>query len=224
MIVKGEVTPDEFFVWKEGLKRGVDASDHREEARREIAEDDLSHGQARSSRQRSFRRRPPNRRSFVLTDKEVAQLATWGTIIEKHYTDHYKKWTPMDMEWAKDGVTGELFIVQARPETVQAGHDFSKLKEYLPLEKKEPIIMGASVGSKIATGKAHIILDAKHIGDFKKGEMLVTTMTDPDWEPIMKMAAAIVTDKGGRTSHAAIVSRELGIPGDRRYRNGDEAH
>ena len=118
----------------------------------------------------------------------------------------------MDMEWAKDGVTGELFIVQARPETVNASKDFSKLKEYLPLEKKEPIIMGASVGSKIATGKAHIILDAKHIRDFKKGEVLVTTMTDPDWEPIMKMAAAIVTDKGGRTSHAAIVSRELGIP------------
>ena len=155
---------------------------------------------------------PAEQTSFTLTDKEVAQLATWGTIIEKHYTDHYKKWTPMDMEWAKDGVTGELFIVQARPETVNASKDFSKLKEYLPLEKKEPIIMGASVGSKIATGKAHIILDAKHIRDFKKGEVLVTTMTDPDWEPIMKMAAAIVTDKGGRTSHAAIVSRELGIP------------
>ena len=95
---------------------------------------------------------------------------------------------------------------------MHAGQDFSKLKEYLPLEKKEPIVMGASVGSKIATGKAHIILDAKHIRDFKKGEVLVTTMTDPDWEPIMKMAAAIVTDKGGRTIHAAIVSRELGIP------------
>ena len=87
--------------------------------------------------------------------------------------------------------------------------DFSKVKEYLPLETKTPILMGASVGSKIAMGKAHVILDAKHIGDFRKGEILVTTMTDPDWEPIMKMASAIVTDKGGRTSHAAIVSREL---------------
>ena len=155
---------------------------------------------------------PAERDSFVLTDREVAKLAKWGTIIEKHYTDHYKKWTPMDMEWAKDGVTGELFIVQARPETIHAGRDFSKVKEYLPLENREPIVTGASVGSKIATGKAHVILDAKHIGDFKKGEVLVTTMTDPDWEPIMKIASAIVTDKGGRTSHAAIVSRELGIP------------
>ena len=152
------------------------------------------------------------RETFVLSDKEVAKLATWGTLIEKHYTDHYKKWTPMDMEWAKDGSTGELFIVQARPETIQAGRDFSKLKEYISLETKAAILTGASVGSKIATGKAHIILEAKHIGDFKKGEVLVTTMTDPDWEPIMKMASAIVTDKGGRTSHAAIVSRELGIP------------
>ena len=99
----------------------------------------------------------------------MAKLARWGTIIEKHYTDHYKKWTPMDMEWAKDGTTGELFIVQARPETIQAEPRFLKSKEYLPLETKAPIVMGASVGSKIATGKAHVILDAKHIGDFKKG-------------------------------------------------------
>jgi len=118
----------------------------------------------------------------------------------------------MDMEWAKDGETGEVFIVQARPETVNAGKDFSKVKEYLPLETKPVVVMGASVGSKIGIGKARVILDTKHIVDFKKGEVLVTTMTDPDWEPIMKMAAAIVTDKGGRTSHAAIVSRELGIP------------
>jgi len=216
MIVKGEVTPDEFIVWKEGLKTG---------AKRPIIEKKLGvklrkmiyhphTGSAVSSIQQTkiINTSTEERDSFVLTDKEVAKLATWGTIIEKHYTDHYKKWTPMDMEWAKDGVTGELFIVQARPETIQAGRDFSKLKEYIPLETKTAILTGASVGSKIATGKAHIILEAKHIGDFKKGEVLVTTMTDPDWEPIMKMASAIVTDKGGRTSHAAIVSRELGIP------------
>ena len=221
MIVKGEVTPDEFFVWKEGIEAGRRASDHREEAWRETAEDDLSAGK-QIQQTKIIPTSPIEQTTFVLTDEEVAQLATWGTIVEKHYTDHYKKWTPMDMEWAKDGVTGELFIVQARPETVNAGKDFSKLKEYLPLEKKEPVVMGASVGSKIATGKAHIILDAKHIRDFKKGEVLVTTMTDPDWEPIMKMAAAIVTDKGGRTSHAAIVSRELGIPAIVGSENGDE--
>jgi pyruvate,water dikinase len=211
MIVKGEVTPDEFFVWKEGLKQGV-AHPIIEKKLGVKLRKMIYHEGKQIQQTTIIPTSPAEQTSFVLTDKEVAQLATWGTIIEKHYTDHYKKWTPMDMEWAKDGVTGELFIVQARPETVNASKDFSKLKEYLPLEKKEPIVMGASVGSKIATGKAHIILDAKHIRDFKKGEILVTTMTDPDWEPIMKMAAAIVTDKGGRTSHAAIVSRELGIP------------
>jgi pyruvate,water dikinase len=216
MIVKGEVTPDEFIVWKEGLAA---------KAKRPIIEKKLGvklrkmiyhphTGTAVSSIQQTkiVNTSEEERDTFVLSDKEVAQLATWGTMIEKHYTDHYKKWTPMDMEWAKDGVTGELFIVQARPETIQAGRDFSKLKEYIPQETKPAILTGASVGSKIAVGKAHIILEAKHIGDFKKGEVLVTTMTDPDWEPIMKMASAIVTDKGGRTSHAAIVSRELGIP------------
>jgi len=119
---------------------------------------------------------------------------------------------PMDMEWAKDGRTGELFIVQARPETVQANRDFSKIKEYVRKEEGKKIVQGISVGNKIATGKARVILDAKNIIQFKAGEVLVTDMTDPDWEPIMKIAAAIVTDKGGRTSHAAIVSRELGIP------------
>jgi len=117
------------------------------------------------------------------------------------------------MEWAKDGITGELYVVQARPETVHANRDYSKVTEYrLRAQGREPLVRGASVGSRIATGKARVIMDAKHIREFKRGEILVTTMTDPDWEPIMKIAAAIVTDKGGRTSHAAIVSRELGIP------------
>src|SRR3989344_3411010 len=109
----------------------------------------------------------------------------------------------MDMEWAKDGVTSELFIVQARPETIQAGRDFSKVKEYRlsVISHQSSVVTGAAVGSKIATGKARVILDAKHIRQFKKGEVLVTDMTDPDWEPIMKIASAIITDKGGRTSH-----------------------
>jgi pyruvate, water dikinase len=119
---------------------------------------------------------------------------------------------PMDTEWAKDGNTGELFIVQARPETIHASRDFSKIKEYELKEKSGVLVEGASVGSKIATGPARVILSVKDIDKFKAGEILVTGMTDPDWEPIMKIANAIVTDKGGRTSHAAIVSRELGIP------------
>jgi pyruvate,water dikinase len=216
MIVKGEVTPDEFIIWKEGLKTGTEKPIIERKLgvklRKMIYHPRTGSAVADIQQTKIVNTSEVERDTFVLTDKEVAQLATWGTIIEKHYTDHYKKWTPMDMEWAKDGVTGEIFIVQARPETIQAGRDFSKLTEYIPLETKPAILTGASVGSKIATGKAHIILEAKHIGDFKKGEILVTTMTDPDWEPIMKMASAIVTDKGGRTSHAAIVSRELGIP------------
>jgi len=216
MIVKGEVTPDEFIVWKNGLatktKKPIIEKKLGVKLRKMIYHPHSGTSVASIQQTKIVPTSLAERDSFVLTDKEVAQLATWGTIIEKHYTDHYKKWTPMDMEWAKDGVTGEIFIVQARPETIQAGRDFSKLKEYIPLESKTPFLTGASVGSMIATGKAHVILDAKHINDFKRGEILVTTMTDPDWEPIMKMAAAIVTDKGGRTSHAAIVSRELGIP------------
>lgn len=211
MIVKGEVTPDEFIVWKEGLKQNVPHPIIEKKLGVKLKKM-VYHHERRLEQAKIVPTTSAERTTFVLTNREVARLAKWGTIIEKHYTDHYKKWTPMDMEWAKDGVTGELFIVQARPETIHAGRDFSKVKEYIPLERREPIIMGASVGSKIATGKARVILDAKHIGDFKKGEILVTTMTDPDWEPIMKIASAIVTDKGGRTSHAAIVSRELGIP------------
>ncbi len=211
MIVKGEVTPDEFLVWKEGIKQGIQKPIIDKKLGVKLRKMIYHHG-ANIQQTKVIPTSQAERDSFVLTDDEVMKLATWGTIIEKHYSDHYKKWTPMDMEWAKDGVTGELFIVQARPETVHANQDFSKIKEYVPLEHREPILMGASVGSKIATGKAHVIMDTKHIADFRKGEILVTTMTDPDWEPIMKMASAIVTDKGGRTSHAAIVSRELGIP------------
>ncbi len=211
MIVQGEVTPDEFLVWKDGLARGV-AHPIIEKKLGMKTKKMIYHKTRKIQQTKIVPASSAERTSFVLTDEEVARLAAWGVIIEKHYTDHYKKWTPMDMEWAKDGETRELFVVQARPETVQANRDFSKIKEYLPLEKKTPVLTGASVGSKIATGKAHVILDAKRIREFKKGEILVTSMTDPDWEPIMKIASAIVTDKGGRTSHAAIVSRELGIP------------
>jgi pyruvate,water dikinase len=149
---------------------------------------------------------------FVLSEKEIEELARWGKLIEDHYSERAKTWTPMDMEWAKDGKTNELFIVQARPETVQARRDFSKLVEYKISGQGKILAQGISVGSKAATGVARVILSPKEIKQFKKGEILVTTMTDPDWEPIMKMASAIVTDRGGRTSHAAIVSRELGLP------------
>jgi pyruvate,water dikinase len=215
MIVQGEVTPDEFLVFKKTLDKSPNAIISKKlgiKNQKMIYSDgkgvSIKNTKVISTSQKE-------KEFFVLSNKEILQLAKWGVLIEEHYSKKYKKWMPMDMEWAKDGRTGELFIVQARPETIHALRDFSKIKEYALYPKPytpNPIVKGASVGSKIATGKAHIILDAKNVGQFKAGEILITDMTDPDWEPIMKIAAAIITDKGGRTSHAAIVSRELGIP------------
>jgi len=213
MIVQGRVTPDEFLVFKPSLAAGsprpiIDKvlGDKRQKmvyASNHVARVKATKIVATSARERA---------EFALTDEEVLELARWGVEIEKHYSERHQTWTPMDMEWAKDGESGQLFIVQARPETVQARRDFSKFTEYSRTGEREILARGISVGSKIISGRAHIILDAKHINQFQAGEVLVTDMTDPDWEPIMKIAAAIVTDKGGRTSHAAIVSRELGIP------------
>ncbi|HEX8994267.1 MAG TPA: phosphoenolpyruvate synthase, partial [Candidatus Paceibacterota bacterium] len=217
MIVQGEVTPDEFVVFKPRLKEMMAGKDggmnpiiDKKLARKDQK---MIYAAEKSIQQtKAIKTTPKERDSFVITDAEALQLAKWGVLIEEHYSKFHGKWTPMDMEWAKDGKTGKLFIVQARPETIHAERDFSKVKEYV-LEGTGPkLVTGISVGSKIATGKAHMIMSAKNIKDFKAGEVLVTEMTDPDWEPIMKIAAAIVTDKGGRTSHAAIVSRELGIP------------
>ncbi|MDP2705797.1 MAG: phosphoenolpyruvate synthase, partial [bacterium] len=210
MIVQGEVTPDEFLVYKPFL----DDLKLKPIINKKLAFKDRKMIYANSGQKKTkvVLTSPKEKNTFVLDDSEIMTLARWGKIIEDHYSAKRNKWMPMDMEWAKDGQTGELFIVQARPETVQSNRDFSKIKEYIRLEEKTPILKGISVGSKIAVGKARVILDAKDITKFKAGEVLVTDMTDPDWEPIMKIAAAIVTDKGGRTSHAAIVSRELGIP------------
>jgi pyruvate,water dikinase len=144
--------------------------------------------------------------SFILTDDEILSLAGWACAIE----EHYKK--PMDIEWAKDGESNELFIVQARPETVHSQQTEQTIETYKLKDTGPVILTGQAVGSRIGAGVARIIKDSAHIGEFKEGEILVTTMTDPDWEPIMKLSKAIVTDKGGRTCHAAIISRELGIP------------
>jgi pyruvate,water dikinase len=142
----------------------------------------------------------------AISDKDVLTLAKWGMAIEKHYG------RAMDIEWAKDGKEKKLYIVQARPETIHSVRDYSVIEEYKLQEKGKLLVSGKSVGSKIGAGKVNKIMNAKNIVQFKPGEVLVTAMTDPDWEPIMKIASAIVTDKGGRTCHAAIVSRELGIP------------
>ncbi|MDH4249472.1 MAG: PEP-utilizing enzyme, partial [Deltaproteobacteria bacterium] len=149
---------------------------------------------------------------FCLSEDEVLVLARWAAIIEKHYSDEAGYYKPMDMEWAKDGQTGELFIVQARPETVVSRRESGILKRVV-MEKTGPVLAeGMAVGDVVGAGKAAVIRSAENITQFKKGMVLVTEMTDPDWVPIMKIASAIVTDHGGRTCHAAIISRELGIP------------
>jgi len=149
---------------------------------------------------------------YCITDDEIITLAKWACIIEDHYSAEAGYFKPMDIEWGRDGKTGELFILQARPETVQSQKDVNVLESYVLLEKKAPLVTGTSVGSKIGAGPVNVIASASDIKNFRKGDVLVTDMTDPDWEPIMKIAAAIVTNKGGRTCHAAIVSRELGVP------------
>lgn len=212
MIVQGHVIPDEYLVFKETLNT---APNPIIEKKAGVKKKKMIYGGRKMSgiqETKVISATHEEQHTFVLSDDEIRTLAEWGMIVEKHYSDRAGKWSPMDMEWAKDGDTNELYLVQARPETVQSTRDMTKLKEFEMKSHGKEIIKGISVGSSIATGPAHVILDLKKIPTFKKGEVLVTSMTDPDWEPIMRMASAIITDRGGRTSHAAIVSRELGVP------------
>ena len=202
-VVQGTVNPDEYRVFKPLLEDAKLAP---------IIEKTLGDKQrkmiyARGGRQttRNIDTLKRERRAFVLADDEILQLARWACAIEKHYDK------PMDMEWARDGADGELFVVQARPETVQSQKQAASLKTYTLKEKGETIVAGLAVGQGIGTGKVQVILSADDIDRFEDGNVLVTEMTDPDWVPVMKKAAALVTDLGGRTSHAAIVSRELGL-------------
>lgn len=221
MIVQGQVTPDEFIVYKPTLGQEVKQHPVKHLLNKKLYRPIISKTFGKKNRKMVYGDTTPTKiiettkkehENFVLTDNEILKLASWAVEIEKHYTAQAGKWTPMDMEWAKDGNTGELFIVQARPETVHAERDLTKVHEYVRTQDGKEIVRGASVGNKIAAGRARVILDVTDIEDFQKGEILVTEVTDPNWEPVMKIAAGIVTDKGGRTSHAAIVSRELGIP------------
>src|SRR3989339_1893794 len=202
-IVQGMVNPDEYYVFKPTLKKGFKPIISKSVG---LKSRKLVYDSQAKSNVKDLPVAKKDQTRFALSDKEILQLASWAAQIE----DHYKK--PMDMEWAKDGRTNKLFIVQARPETVRSQDDPNTLIEYQIKESGKVLVEGASVGNKIGQGQVHIIKDAKNIDQFKAGEVLVTEMTDPDWEPIMKIAGAIVTNSGGRTCHAAIISRELGIP------------
>ncbi len=203
-VVQGTITPDEFTVFKplldrEHVKPIIDKKLGAKEKK-------LIYAKGGSDTTKNVDTTEKESRSYALNDEEILTLARWASAIEKHYE------RPMDIEWAKDGETGELFILQARPETVQSQKEASVLKTYRLQEKGKQILSGLSIGQAIAAGKANIIYSPDEMNRFHDGEVLVTGMTDPDWVPIMKRASGIITDYGGRTSHAAIVSRELGIP------------
>ncbi len=208
-IVKGAVNPDEFIVFKPTLFKGFKPIVGKKIGSKDIM---MIYVKAAGKSTKNIKVPVAERKKFVITDDEVITLAKWACIIEEHYSQKAGHHKPMDIEWAKDGLTNQLFIVQARPETVHALKDLTKLTKYVLKDKGEILIKGQSVGEKIGSGKVRIIKDVSNINQFKEGEVLVTDMTDPDWEPIMKIADAIVTNRGGRTCHAAIVSRELGIP------------
>jgi pyruvate,water dikinase len=209
-IVKGAVNPDEFYVFKPTLRKGF-----RPIIRKTLGDKQFKmiYGPGKGGElTENVPVREDDRRRFCLSDDEVLTLAKYALIIEEHYSEKAGKNKPMDIEWAKDGRLNELFIVQARPETVQSQKPRDILETYV-LDRKGPVLVtGKSVGEKIGAGPARVIRDVAHLSEIRKGEVLVAHTTTPDWEPAMKIASAIVTNSGGRTSHAAIVSREFGIP------------
>jgi pyruvate,water dikinase len=201
-VVQGVVNPDQFYVFKPTLKEGFRPIVEKKLGTKDKKLVCMRHGSGAEQKEVKVE----EQRQFALDDDEILILARWACIIEEYYG------VPMDIEWAKDGMSGELFIVQARPETVHSQVDLASLRTYVLEEKGRLLLRGEPVGAKIGQGEVHVIEDSSEIQKFKNGQVLVADMTDPDWEPIMKIASGIVTNKGGRTCHAAIVSRELGVP------------
>ncbi|MEY2334230.1 phosphoenolpyruvate synthase [Acidithiobacillus ferrianus] len=209
-VVQGAVDPDEFYVFKPAFQRGKKAVLRRVMGTKKIkmiyTEGDTRH----STRNVATHRH--EQESFCLTDTDVLALADYAIKVERHYSQKIHESRPMDMEWAKDGLDGQLYMIQARPETVASQKKGQMLEEYILGGQGTVLAQGRAVGGKIASGPVHVISDVRQLADFKPGEVLVADTTSPDWEPIMKEAAAIVTNRGGRTCHAAIIARELGIP------------
>jgi pyruvate,water dikinase len=210
-VVQGAVNPDEFLVFKPTLATG-----HRPIIRRHLGEKAIKMIYTRdpvtAAATRNVHVKKEERQRFSISDDEVLELTRYAVAIERHYSQRAGQPRPMDIEWAKDGVNGKLFIVQARPETVHSTRNRA-FQDIYTLEQRGPVLArGKSVGARVGAGQARIILEAAHMRDLQPGEVLVTDITDPDWEPVMKIAGAIVTNRGGRVCHAAIVARELGIP------------
>lgn len=208
-VVQGSVNPDEFYVFKPTLKEGYRPILSKRLGSKEFK---LVYDIGGSKMVKNVPVSLDERARFAVTDDDILTLARWACVIEDHYRAKRGVASPMDMEWAKDGRTGELFIVQARPETVHSQRDGGIVETYRLRERSRVLASGRSVGGKIGQGRVRVLKSVQQIEQFREGDILVTDKTDPDWVPVMKRAAAIVTNRGGRTCHAAIVSRELGLP------------
>lgn len=207
MIVKGKITPDQFYVFKPTIRRfALQDKSYNPIIIKNLGRKNRKYVYKKEGGLREVKVSQKNQLKFSLKDEEILTLAKWAVLIEEHYG------APQDIEWAKDGETGQLFIVQARPETVHSFGLRNIYEEYEMKTNKKPILKGIAVGNKIGQGKVRIISDVSKISQFQKGEVLTTRMTDPDWVPAMRVASAIVTDEGARTCHAAIIGRELGVP------------
>ena len=200
-VVQGAVDPDEYQVFKPFLgKKGLVPIIERKRGQKEIK---MVYGGGQQPT-RNVPTSKAERQAYVLGEDDILELAQWASVIEEHYG------CPMDMEWAKDGISGDLFIVQARPETIGARREAGVIKSHKIKSKGDILVKGLAIGDGVVSGRICLIEDASDIDQFVDGSILVSSITDPDWTPVMKRAAAIITDHGGRTSHAAIVSRELG--------------